>query len=130
MAGGLPIVLGGDFNSPRKATNPTAGVMLPLMYDAGFGDVLGQNGPAMVHVVGNRTRQVVRGNIFSLNKWKRNLGHYPSTNDIGQSIDYLFATNSLVVKRWQMVVDDAKDYTLDGTIPSDHNLIKATITLP
>ncbi|HMD10954.1 MAG TPA: hypothetical protein VKG90_01355, partial [Marmoricola sp.] len=70
------------------------------------------------------------GNIFSLNKWKRNLGHYSSTNDIGQSIDYLFATNSLVVKRWQMVVDDAKDYTLDGTIPSDHNLIKATITLP
>lgn len=130
MAGGLPIVLGGDFNSPRKATNPTAGVMLPLMYDAGFGDVLGQNGPAMVHVVGNRAREVVRGNIFSLNKWKRNLGHYPSTNDIGQSIDYLFATNSLVVKRWQMVVDDAKDYTLDGTIPSDHNLIKATITLP
>ena len=130
MAGGLPIVLGGDFNSPRKATNPTAGVMLPLMYDAGFGDVLGQNGPAMVHVVGNRTRQIVRGNIFSLNKWKRNLGHYSSTNDIGQSIDYLFATNSLVVKRWQMVVDDAKDYTLDGTIPSDHNLIKATITLP
>ena len=130
MAGGLPIVLGGDFNSPRRATNPTAGVMLPQMYDAGFGDVLGQNGPAMVHVVGNRTRKIVRGNIFSLNRWTRHLNHYASTNDIGQSIDYLFATNRLVVKRWQMVVDDAGDYSLDGTIPSDHNLIKATIRLP
>ncbi len=130
MAGGLPIVLGGDFNSPRKATNPTAGVMLPKMYDAGFGDVLGQNGPGMVHVVGNRTRSIVRGNIFSLNRWRRNMNHYASSNDIGQSIDYLFATNRLVVKRWQMVVDDAKDFSLDGTIPSDHNLIKATIRLP
>ena len=130
MAGELPIVLGGDFNSPRKATNPTAGVMLPQMYDAGFGDVLGQNGPEMVHVEGNRTREIVRGNIFSLNRWSRNMNHYPSTNDIGQSIDYLFATNRLVVKRWQMVVDDAKDYSLDGTVPSDHNLIKATIRLP
>src|SRR3954453_2805066 len=124
MAGGLPIVLGGDFNSPRKATNPTAGVMLPQMYAAGFGDVLGQNGPAMVHVVGNRTRKIVRGNIFSLNRWTRHLNHYSSTNDIGQSIDYVFATNRLVVKRWQMVVDDAGDFSLDGTIPSDHNLIK------
>ncbi len=130
MAGGLPIILGGDFNSPRKASNPTAGVMLPQMYAAGFGDVLGQNGPEMVHVAGNRTKQIVRGNVFSLNKWVRKLNHYASTNDIGQSIDYLFATNSLVVKRWQMVVDDANDYSLDGTIASDHNLIKATVTLP
>ncbi len=130
MANGLPIVLGGDFNSPRKATNPTAGVMLPKMYAAGIGDVLGQNGPDMVHVAGNRTKQIVRGNVFSLNKWVRKTNHYSSTNDIGQSIDYLFATNNLVVKRWQMVVDDANDYNLDGTIPSDHNLIKATITLP
>ena len=130
MAGGLPIILGGDFNSPRKATNPTAGVMLPQMYAAGFGDVLGQNGPDMVHVAGNRTQEVVRGNIFSLNKWTRKLNHYASTNDIGQSIDYVFATNSLVVKRWQMVVDDAQDFLLDGTIPSDHNLVKATIRLP
>ena len=72
----------------------------------------------------------MRGNIFSLNRWTRHLNHYASTNDIGQSIDYLFATNRLVVKRWQMVVDDAGDFSLDGTIPSDHNLIKATIRLP
>ena len=130
MADGLPVILAGDFNSPRKATNPTAGVMLPKMYSAGFGDVLGQKSSDMVHVAGNRTKQIIRGNVFSLNKWVRKMNHYPNTNDIGQSIDYVFATNSLAVKRWQMVVDDGKDYYLDGTIPSDHNLVKATITLP
>jgi hypothetical protein len=44
-------------------------------------------------------------------------------------VDYLFADNDLDVTRWEIVVD-ASGRTLRGTIPSDHNLIRATVTLP
>jgi hypothetical protein len=49
---------------------------------------------------------------------------------VGQQIDYLFASNALPVTDWQLVLDlDAAGNWL-GTIPSDHNLLRATVTLP
>ncbi len=141
LAGGLPVILGGDFNSPRGAEsrcanlpNPTGNVMLSKMQAAGFGDTLGQlRCSTRPTVSGARAQHVVNGNFNSVNGFVPRLNHY-SNGTIGQDVDYIFASNNLRVSDWAMVLDEAKtgsdEYTLQGVIPSDHNLIKAVITLP
>lgn len=139
LAGGLPVIFGGDFNSPRGAasgslSNPTGNVMLPKMKPAGFGDTLGQQGRGNSYVSQSRAEHLVNGNFNSVNKFNRVLGHYPNTDIIGQDVDYLFASNRLEVKSWQMVFDETKtgsdQYSLQGVIPSDHNMVRAVIVLP
>lgn len=141
LAGGLPVILGGDFNSPRGAEsrcanlpNPTGNVMLSKMQAAGFGDTLGQlRCTTRPSVSGARAQHVVNGNFNSVNGFVPRLNHY-SNGTIGQDVDYIFASNNLRVLDWAMVLDKTKtgsdEYTLQGVIPSDHNLIKAVITLP
>lgn len=139
LAGGLPVVLGGDFNSPRGAAsgtlvNPTGSVMLPKMKPAGFGDLVGQQGRGNYYLTTSRAEHSVNGNFNSLNKYVRELAHYTNPDIVGQDVDYLFASNNLEVRDWQMVFDEARtgtdEYSLMGTIPSDHNLVRARIVLP
>lgn len=136
LSQGLPVVFGGDFNSPRGGVsqcptpaNPTASAMLPLMKPAGFGDTLGQQSCGKYLISTGRAQSVVNGNINSVNSWHRALNHYTNTDWIGQMVDYLFASNNLVVKRWEQVVDQ-QNYTFQGIMPSDHNMLRATITIP
>jgi endonuclease/exonuclease/phosphatase family metal-dependent hydrolase len=129
LSHGLPVVLGGDFNSPRHAgDNPSAGAMLGRMRAAGFGDTLGQVGPGMVTWAGSRAATVVKANFNSVNRFHRAMGGY-GAGLVGQDVDYLFASNALRVKRWEMVVASS-GRTIVGTIGSDHNMIRATIGLP
>ncbi|MEP6814842.1 MAG: endonuclease/exonuclease/phosphatase family protein [Marmoricola sp.] len=141
MAGGLPVILGGDFNSPRGSVsgtliNPTASVMLPKMKPAGFGDTLGAQGRGLYYISQSRpgAKNVVKGNFNSLNRFDPVLHPYTNTDILGQDIDYIFASNSLQVKKWEMVIDEAttgpNEFTLQGLIPSDHNMIRSTIVLP
>ncbi len=129
LADGAPVVMGGDFNSPRSGSNRTAQVMLGPTRSAGFGDMLGQVGSGMVTTTSSRADTVVNGNLFSVNYGSRRLRGYPSSALIGQDVDYLFADNDLGVERWEMVVDAAGRH-LRGVIPSDHNMIRATVRLP
>lgn len=129
LSEGLPVVMGGDFNSTRKGANPTAAAMLPRMRSAGFGDTLGQVGSGMVSTSSSRAQQVVKGNYNSVNRFRRTVNWYSSPSLIGQDVDYLFATNALVVEKWEMVIDVA-GRTLRGVVPSDHNMIRSTIALP
>ena len=121
--------MGGDFNSPRSGSNRTAQAMLGLTRAAGFGDMLGQVGSGMVTTSSTRADTVVNGNLFSVNYGRRHLRGYSNAGLIGQDVDYLFADNDLDVTRWEMVVDAAGRH-LRGVIPSDHNMIRATVTLP
>lgn len=129
LAGGVPVVMGGDFNSPRSGSNRTAQAMLGPTRAAGFGDMLGQVGRGMVTTSSTRADTVVNGNLFSVNYGRRHLRGYSNAGLIGQDVDYLFADNDLDVTRWEMVVDAAGRH-LRGVIPSDHNMIRATVTLP
>jgi endonuclease/exonuclease/phosphatase family metal-dependent hydrolase len=129
LSAGLPVVMGGDFNSPRKGRNTTAAAMLPRMRAAGFGDTLGQVGSGMLYTSNSRAHQVVKGNYNSVNRFHRTLNWYPSPSMIGQDVDYLFASNDLEVRRWEMVIDVA-GRTLRGVVPSDHNMIRSTLVLP
>ena len=76
LADGVPVVMGGDFNSPRSGSNPTAQAMLGATRSAGFGDMLGQVGRGMVTTSSTRADTVVNGNVFSVNYGSRRLRAY------------------------------------------------------
>lgn len=135
LANGLPIITSGDFNSPRLGT----GTNLTEMVSAGFGDVMGQvNNLSANYVSASRAKTVVNGNFNSYNGYQRTLHAYPSNKPsvrVGQTIDYIFASNNLAVQSFEMVLDRTKSAddlgtTLRGTIPSDHNMIRAVIRIP
>ncbi|MGI9155204.1 MAG: endonuclease/exonuclease/phosphatase family protein [Marmoricola sp.] len=130
LAHGLPVVLGGDFNATRNHRHDTARQMLPVMRHAGFGDALGQSGPGYLPVAKTRPGHVVNARYGSLNHYRRHLAHYGSHAWVGQDVDYLFASNRLRIMDWGMVADHRKGSdTLRGVIPSDHNMIRATVAL-
>jgi hypothetical protein len=53
------------------------------------------------------------------------------TTKLGNSIDWVFASNALVVKEWETVIDfDPTTLRITGVIPSDHNMIRATVVIP
>jgi endonuclease/exonuclease/phosphatase family metal-dependent hydrolase len=127
----MPVVSVGDFNTQKM--DPMTSTMLPMMRNAGVGDVLNQQyrvNPSR----GVRAETVVNAWINSNNRESRNIPSYSYPNDrskTGNSIDYIFASNALRVKRFEMVVN-YKPSTLQvtGTMPSDHNMLAATIVLP
>lgn len=127
LAKGLPVVIGGDFNSTRNQYD-AARKMLPRMKKAGFGDALGQNGPGYLTFGQARAQHLVNANLNSVNKYQRHLAHYKQPTWVGQSVDYVFAGNQMKVKSWDLVADHAEgSYRLRGVIPSDHNMIRATL---
>ena len=126
----LPVVTVGDFNTSKWWKE--AKTLLPAMKSAGFGDVMSQqyqkNPPT-----GVRAEKVENGWINSFNGYRRDVTKYSySTNHskVGNGIDWVFATNSLRVKKWKVVIDfDAKTLKVTGVIPSDHNMLAAVIVL-
>jgi endonuclease/exonuclease/phosphatase family metal-dependent hydrolase len=132
---GLPVVLGGDFNSRRSGSGADTAALthLPRMAAAGVGDtLLGDLDPAdpALTVDGTRPQTTANAHCMSLNAFRVAQRCEDDPNRVGQQIDYLFASNNLLVRMWELVLDlDAQDNWL-GTIPSDHNLVRATVTLP
>lgn len=132
---GLPVVLGGDFNSRRSGSgaNTSALTHLPRMASAGFGDLLlGGLDPAdrELHVGDARPDDTANAHCTSFNGFHLAQRCNDDSTRIGQQIDYLFASNDLPVRKWEIVLDlDAAGNWL-GRIPSDHNLVRATISLP
>lgn len=132
---GLPVIVGGDFNSRRSGSdeNTSALTHLPRMSEAGVGDLLlGDLDPAdrALHVDDARPGATANAHCTSFNGFRVAQRCKDDTTRIGQHIDYLFASNDLPVRKWELVLDlDAEGNWL-GRIPSDHNLVRATISLP
>lgn len=131
LKGALPVVAVGDYNTTKYST--WAAQMLPLMKSNGYGDVLNQEfqvNPVRVP----RAASTVNAWINSYNGFRRDVttGCYCTRRDkLGNNIDWIFAGNGLPVRQWEVVVDmDPSTLRLRGTIPSDHNLVRATISLP
>ena len=131
---GLPVVLGGDFNSLRYSSNlnVTAATNLPLMEAAGIPDMLlGDHDPSdpELEVTDARPLTALNAHCMSHNAFVAALNCVDESL-VGRQIDYLFASDELPVRTWEQVLDvDAQDTWL-GTIPSDHHLLRATVTLP
>ena len=130
LAGSLPVVSVGDYNTSKW--DSWAATYLPRMKAAGYGDVLGQTYASSV----SRPRAAVvdRAWVNSYNNWRRDARPYSYETDqsrIGNNIDWIFATNSLPVKKWLTHAPvDPTTFQLQGVIASDHFLIMATLTLP
>jgi endonuclease/exonuclease/phosphatase family metal-dependent hydrolase len=132
---GLPVVLGGDFNSSRTGSgaNLSARTHLPQMAAAGVADTLLGSNPKYADrpLAVTEARPLVTKNAHCMSHNGFLVAQRCEVaTEIGQHIDYLFGSNDLVVKTWEQVldIDAAKNWL--GTIPSDHNLIRATLTLP
>ncbi len=129
LAGTLPVVAVGDYNTSKW--DSWAATYLPRMKAAGYGDVLGQTYASST----SRPRAAVldRAWVNSYNGYRRDARPYSYENAqyrIGNNIDWIFATNSLPVKKWLTHAPiDPVTFQLKGVIASDHFLIQATLTL-
>ncbi len=129
LAGGLPVVSVGDYNTSKFSSY--AATYLPKMKAAGYGDLLGQTyATPLSHP---RAAVLDRAWVNSFNDYGRDARGYSyedGQNRIGNNIDWIFATNSLPVKAWLTAAPiNRTTFQLVGVIPSDHFLIQATLTL-
>jgi endonuclease/exonuclease/phosphatase family metal-dependent hydrolase len=130
LKGTLPVINVGDYNTQKY--DPIAAEMLPAFKAAGYGDVLNQE-YRQNPIRTPRALKSVNGWIYSFNHDYRDVHLFACdrTDKTGNNIDLIFATNSLVVKEWKVVVDyDPTTMQVLGTLPSDHNMVRATITVP
>lgn len=131
LKGSLPVVSTGDFNT-SKFTDYAASY-LPAMKNNGYGDAAGQR-YWTTRVDQRRAETVRNAYVGSFNGWRRNLSEYSYTDDrtkFGNGIDWIFASNQLRVKSWAVTVTmNTRNQTLKGVIPSDHNMVRATVVVP
>ena len=86
--------------------------------------------------------KTVRAWVNSFNAFRRSVASYGYQEDsnntynprTGNGVDWIFASNSrskLQVKEFEVVANmDDRTLQITGTIPSDHHLMRATVTLP
>jgi endonuclease/exonuclease/phosphatase family metal-dependent hydrolase len=131
LKGSLPVVNVGDYNTQKF--DPITATMLPAMKNAGYGDVLNQT-YATNRVAEPRARTTTNAWVNSLNRFNRDVRTYSYANNhdrTGNSIDYVFASNDLPVQEFKMVsYFDPTTLQVQGVMPSDHNMVRATVTLP
>lgn len=120
----LPVIVAGDPAS-NKYESPT-NAPYDVFTAGGLVDPLGNTWRSSVPVkptVENR----INTNYNSFNAWERFARRSGNAN--GTYTDYIF-TSRMRVSEWETVVkvDAANNFV--GVIPSDHNLIRATVWLP
>jgi endonuclease/exonuclease/phosphatase family metal-dependent hydrolase len=131
LKGSLPVVSVGDFNTSKFSDY--AATYLPRMKSNGYGDVLNQEyrRPTLRT---KRAESTYRTWVNSFNAFRRDVRSFAyedARHKMGNGIDWIFATNKVRVKGVEVVVDvSPTTLRLRGVIPSDHNLVRATLVLP
>lgn len=127
---GRPVVAVGDFNTTKYS--PVAAKMLPRMRKHGYGDAIGQR-YKQNPVRSPRARVMINGWINSLNRGSRDVRTFAYETDrsrTGDHVDWIFASKGLPVLEHAVVVDyDPATLTVNGVVPSDHNMLRATLAL-
>jgi endonuclease/exonuclease/phosphatase family metal-dependent hydrolase len=121
-----PAFVVGDFNSTRYATPTNA--PYDEVVSRGFVDPLGHTYKSPKISSRATAEKRVRAHYNSHNNFIRTVPHF-STNENGSNMDYIFTT-SMRTLEWETVLDLDSNGKLEGTIPSDHNMIVATVLLP
>jgi endonuclease/exonuclease/phosphatase family metal-dependent hydrolase len=122
----LPTVIVGDFNS-YKWLKPSNGPY-EVMLDAGYVDPLGNAYESTTTTTGATVENRIRTWLSSYNNFERKVRGFPK-NVNGTYIDYILTT-PMKVTEWETVVNMDSDGNFIGVIPSDHNLIRATLWIP
>ena len=130
MRNGRPVIAVGDFNTHKFA--PEAKTLLPRMKRAGYGDVLNQRYREGV-ISHPRAQTTVNGWMNTNSKFVRDVrawSYWQQHHRAGNNIDWIFADNGLPVREWKVVTSwDPGTYQVNGVIPSDHNMVRATLGL-
>jgi endonuclease/exonuclease/phosphatase family metal-dependent hydrolase len=130
LKGSLPVIAVGDFNTSKFDSYAKA--YMTAMKNNGYSDVISQTAgtSALTH---RRAQHLRRAWIGSFNGFRRSVKSYSYSKDrnrIGNGVDWIFATNSLTVKKWEVVTRlNVRTLKIKGVIPSDHNLVRATVVL-
>lgn len=124
--GSLPVVLVGDWNSDkwRQPSNAPSDMIL----HSGFVDPLGHVYRSKAIGANAIVEKRIRTNYWSVNHLQREAQHYPAGTN-GVNIDQIFLTR-MRVSEFEVVVKLDSDGRFAGTIPSDHNMLRATVHLP
>ena len=124
----MPVISVGDFNTTKM--DPLARTMLPAMRRAGIGDVLNQQ--YRVNPTRRmRARSRVNGWLNTFNHLTTRVarfGYEKRRRNVGNGIDWIFASNRLAVLQYEVVCNfNPRTLRVRGTMPSDHNMIRARI---
>ncbi|RYU10312.1 hypothetical protein ETU37_18215 [Nocardioides iriomotensis] len=127
---GRPVVATGDFNTHKFS--PMAKRFLPRMKQAGYGDVLNQQ-YRVTRIAHPRAATTVNAWMNTANKFQRDVRSFGYWNEqfrVGNNIDWIWADNRLPVREYKVVTQwDPSTWQVNGTIPSDHNMVRATLGL-
>lgn len=121
----LPSIVVGDFNS-HKWTKPSNGPY-NIMKAAGYVDPLGNTYRSTTRAPVGIVERRINTSYSSYNDYRRQPPRFGYTN--GTYLDYIFTTR-MRVSEWETVVKVDSRGRFIGVIPSDHNLIRATVWLP
>lgn len=122
----LPVLITGDFNS-HKWTSPSNGPY-DVMTAAGFVDPLGNTYGSDLPSGAATAEKTVGAFYDSFNAYNRK-ANARNTYGNGTYLDYIF-TSKIRVGEWRTVVNVDSAGNFIGTIPSDHNMVRATVQLP
>lgn len=124
--GKLPVIMAGDFNS-HKWTEPS-NAPYDVMVSAGYVDPLGNTYKADSPSPAATVEKRYRANFDSFNGFERKARARNATGN-GTYLDYIF-TSKMRVAEWETVVNIDSVGNFIGTIPSDHNMVRAVVQLP
>ena len=125
--GKLPVVVVGDWNSSRFE-DPT-NAPYDVLVGAGYRDPLGGAANTTRTAPGAFVGKRVNTWLNSYNDFVRQAkGNRSWVN--GSYIDYMLVSPGIAVPEWETVAKLDSSDRFVGTIPSDHNMVRATLTLP
>jgi endonuclease/exonuclease/phosphatase family metal-dependent hydrolase len=122
----MPALLVGDFNSTRYAT--PANAPYDEVISHGFVDPLGHTYKSPKVSSKATAEKRIRAHYNSHNNFVRTVPHF-QPNENGSNLDYIFTTQMRTLE-WETVLNLDASGKLAGTIPSDHNMLRAKVLLP
>jgi endonuclease/exonuclease/phosphatase family metal-dependent hydrolase len=122
----MPAFVMGDLNSTRYATPTNA--PYDEIVSHGFVDPLGHTYKSPRVSSKATAEKRIRAHYNSHNNFLRTVPHF-QPNENGSNLDYIFTTPMRTLE-WETVLDLDSSGKLQGTIPSDHNMLRATVLLP
>ena len=125
------MVATGDYNANQA--DVMTRTMLPAMKRAGYGDVLGQQYGVNPHAASAPRRRPRVGELLQPLEPLRPLLQLRrrAARTSGNMIDYIFASNNLRVTYFKTVLAlPPANLRVTGRMPSDHNMLRATVLVP
>ena len=126
----LPAFIVGDMNSSRFSHDysPT-NAPYDVFTKAGYVDPLGGAWRTTSTAPGALVQHRVNTWLNSFNGFDRTVTRRSGWIN-GSYIDYIMVSKGVQVPEWETVANRGSDGNLVGIIPSDHNMIRATVVLP